>query len=272
MIKQWYQEMMPPILQKQIRNIFLKKKGYFSGPYTTWSHALRETKGYQDEQILEKVKAATLQVRNNNHLFMRDGVIFREPQYSFAMLAALLKIAIENKGKLSVLDFGGALGTSYYQFKRFCDVNIDLQWNVVEQPSYTECGNKLFKNDELSFYSHLQDIPKTIDVILMSASLQYIEAPYSLLDNLSKLDIPYMIIDRLLLSKCEQNDKILVEHVCESIYQSSYPCWLLSYFILNPYLNKYYSPICEFTALEGKFLNNGFEIDSCGFFLRRNDT
>ena len=71
------------------------------------------------QDILDKVLAATLKVKQGQAVFERDSVLFDEIEYSWPLLAGLMWAAASNGGKLNVLDFGGALGSSYYQNRKF---------------------------------------------------------------------------------------------------------------------------------------------------------
>lgn len=268
-LKQFFQAVTPPFIQTQMKNIFLKKKGYFSGPYSSWAQAQLFASGYDDKMVLETVKQSTMQAKNNRGLFVRDGVVFAQPQYSYPLLAGMLKVAIEKESKFSILDFGGGLGTSYYAFRNFCPPNIAIDWYIVEQRGFVECGNALFKDNELSFYTHVKDIPIQPDIVLVSGALQYVEQPYQLLECLFSVGADYFILDRTWVSYLEVDDRILVEHVPQHIYKSSYPSWLFNHTKLLNTLSKNYESIFEFEAIEGKFLSNGFEIASKGAFMKR---
>jgi len=270
MIKRVYKAVTPPIIQSQLKRFLQKGKGGFSGPYADWEMALNCSSGYQDPDILEKIQQATLQVRNDNRLFIRDGLLFNEPQYSYPVLAALLKIALENNGRLRVLDVGGALGSSYYAFKRFCPQHLKLSWDIVEQKTFVECGNATFANTELAFYQDSSELPQSPDVVLLSATLQYLETPYVFLSNLLQLQPSYLLLDRVSFNAGTSiNDQLVVEHVPQHIYKSSYPCWLFNYQKMMNFLEQYFNIEFECEALEGSFTVNGFAIASKGFFLRR---
>ena len=267
--KKVIKSLIPPLIQTGVKNLFSKSSGSFSGPYKTWAQAQAHSSGYQDVAILEKIKQSTLTVQSNSSYAIRDGILFCEPQYSFPVLAALLKITLTNNNSLSVLDFGGALGSSYYSFKQFYTDKLDLKWSIIEQQAYVECGNQLFKNNELHFYSDISKVPQHVDVIFLSATLQYLDKPYEWLNIFLNHNAPYLLLDRVLFSDESNQDHILVEHVAKEIYASSYPFWLFHYQSFKQLLLQKYDILCEFDALEGKYQQNGFDITSKGFFLRR---
>jgi len=266
MLKKVYQEITPPLIQSWVKNIVHKKRGHFSGPYAKWHDGLQVAAGYDDMAILERVKQATLQVKNNRNLYVRDGVVFSTAQYPFPLFSALLKIAFENHGKLNIIDFGGGLGSSFYAFNHFCP-EIQLQWQIIEQRNFVACGQQYFVEKGLSFYQYLHEISTSVDVILLSGCLQYLEDPYATLDKIQAIQSKYVILDRTWFDKSAQTDKIVIEHVPEHIYSGSYPCWVFSLAKMQAYFKKHYQILFEFDALEGQMVSNGLHISSKGFFL-----
>ena len=83
--------------------------------------------------------------------------MFDEIQYSWPVLAGLLEAALMNEGRLNVLDFGGALGSSYYQNLKFLEEVKQITWNIIEQEKFVECGKKEFETEELRFFYNIED-------------------------------------------------------------------------------------------------------------------
>src|SRR5712691_3342391 len=112
----------PPLLMKGYR--FLRDRNGnnvygLSGDYAAWEDAVHASTGYDSEVILEKTRTALLQVKNGQAVYERDSVVFDEVQYAWPLLAGLLWIATRSGGKLDVLDFGGSLGSTYFQNRAF---------------------------------------------------------------------------------------------------------------------------------------------------------
>ena len=120
-MKSTLKSVIPPILISCYRKIFPKKEkiGMWSGNYTSWQEAKANCTGYDAANILEKCKNALLKVKNGEAAYERDSVLFNQIQYSWGLLAGLQKAALENNGNLCVLDFGGSLGSTYFQNKAF---------------------------------------------------------------------------------------------------------------------------------------------------------
>ena len=231
------------------RKIFASKYGW-SGDYKSWDKAKQTSTGYDASLILEKVKTSTLKVKKGDAVFERDSVLFDTIEYSWPLLASLMWIAARNKGKLSVIDFGGSLGSSYFQNRYFLSTLEHVQWSVIEQKSFVECGRQYFEDAELKFFYNIEaciearGIP---DVLLVSCALPYLEQPLKMLSDFLHTGIPYFIIDNTPFNY-QDHDRISVQRVDPVIYEASYPCWFLNYnkvkaIVLSNYtiINEYFN-------------------------------
>jgi len=266
--KHLIKELIPPFVLGYCQ--FIRKSGInFKGKYNLWNEAVKHATGYDTELILEKVKNASLQVKNGEAAYERDSVLFDKTEYSFPVLAALLRVAVANQGKLNVLDFGGSLGSSYYQCKSFLSGLDNLQWSIVEQPHFVDCGKELFTDETLKFYETIDECltEQKPNVVLLSSVLQYIEKPYDLIKEISNTNIDYLLIDR---TPCANSKEILtIQTVPPNIYQVSYPSWIFNEQQLNHTLEQSYSLLCEFDSLDGCIESNNIKANYKGFFLKK---
>jgi putative methyltransferase (TIGR04325 family) len=209
--------------------------------YKTWEEAENISTGYNTIEIIQKVQESALKVKNGKATYERDSFIFDEIQYSWPLLAGLMFAAAIHRGELKVLDFGGSLGTTYFQNKKFLDKLQVVSWNIVEQKRFVDFGKNNFEDKKLKFYYDIESCIKQEcpNVLLLSSVLQYIEKPYELLDELLKNNFETILIDRTSFSKTIQ--KIKLQVVNPKIYRASYPCWFFdeleftNYFIQNGY-------------------------------------
>jgi putative methyltransferase (TIGR04325 family) len=173
-MKKVLKQLLPPLIVNAMR--YNDKYGWF-GTYEKWEDAKRTCTGYDRENILEKCLTALLQVKNGKTIYERDSVLFSEIHYSWPLVAGLMACAAENEGNLNVLDFGGSLGSSYFQNIRFLKSCRKCTWNIVEQPHFVACGKKHFENDSLKFYESLEACMKEQrpNIILLSSVLNYLE-------------------------------------------------------------------------------------------------
>ena len=216
---------------------------WFEGDFRTWEEAASRCSGYADGAILDKVLGATRKVILGEAAFERDSVAFDRTEYSWPLLAGLMWAAARTRGRLSVLDLGGALGSSYFQNRKFLQAIPEVRWHVVEQPHYAEAGRINVHEEHLFFYetieaSALEDRP---NVIVLSSVLQYLPDPHSLLRDLLRVEAETIILDRTSYSTESNKDVIKIQHVPRSIYLASYPCRffveddLLEFFKANGY-------------------------------------
>lgn len=245
----------------------------FAGAYATWAAAAQDATGYNAPIILERTRAAMLKVKSGEAIFERDSVIFDQPEWPWPVLACLLKIAIGNGGRLSVLDFGGALGSTYFTCRRFFQSDVEMRWSVIEQPSYVACGRREFQDEQVRFYGTIDEClaHEQPQVLLISGTLQFLEDPWGLLAMLASKPIGYLLIDRTTVFRDSTPDRLTVQTVPESIYPASYPCWMLSYPRLKQILAQAYEVVAEFPAHEGATMP--FDDGTCGvyagLFLKR---
>ena len=226
MAKDW----LPPVLARQLRRLSRLGGGItFEGPFATWDEAAKHSSGYDGVQILEKVLAATLKVKHGEAVFERDSVLFDEIKYAWPVTAGLLWTAAREGGRLSVLDFGGSLGSSYFQNRKFMEGLPSVRWSVVEQAHFVEAGRKHIQDERLAFYPTIAECvaAEKPNVVLLSSVLQYLEDPYAVLDELLRSGAEIILVDRTSFHDGE-NDFIAVQKVGEAIYPASYPLWIFS--------------------------------------------
>lgn len=223
------------------------KKYGWKGDYKSWMDAKNSSDNYENAEILEKVKHALLKVKQGEAIFERDSVLFSEIHYSWPLLSALLWIANLKKGVLHVADFGGSLGSSYFQNRKFlCGISV-LHWNIIEQKNFVDCGRASFQDDTLRFYYNPEQLVAEWgipDLLVFSCVLPYLEKPYEVLENLKIYKIPFVIIDDTYFNY-ESRDRICVQRVPPKIYNASYPCWMLNYEGIKSVMTKDYELISE---------------------------
>ncbi|MBL7921779.1 MAG: methyltransferase, TIGR04325 family [Bacteroidia bacterium] len=223
---------LPYRLKQAVKKIVRKQpeqeiSGWF-GNYKNWQEVEKECLGYDSTAIFEKVKQATLKVKKGEAAFERDSVTFDKIEFDEKLLTLFKTILKENNNKLSILDFGGALGSVYYQYRQLLDKNASINWNVVEQGHFVDYGKKELQDNELYFYYRSQEVLNKTkpNVLLLSSVLSYLEEPYTILNSLMELSIRYIVIDRNLFLQDEE--RLTKQIVPKNIYEASYPCRILS--------------------------------------------
>jgi putative methyltransferase (TIGR04325 family) len=195
----------------------------FSGEFATWEAAAARAEGYDAREISDRTVAATRRVVSGEAVYERDSVTFDHIEYSWPLLACLLQVGLE-RGSLRVADFGGSLGSSWRQNRRFLQkLPIPLTWHVIEQEHFVTLGNEEFADDALRFYNTIAEAAQDgVDVVLFSSSLCYVRDPEQYLREAAAASAQFIIVDRLPTIP-GAHDRITVQHVYEPIYRASYP-------------------------------------------------
>ena len=201
---------------------------WFRGDYGSWDAARANSVGYDDPLILRRIVEASRAVVRGDASFERDGVAFSTPFLNRPLLRALRLASSGSKQAIRVLDFGGGLGSAFWQhLDEITELGVD-SWMVVEQPAVASAGRAEFQTGVLRFSTDLKEasgdwVP---DLILASSSLQYVQDPRATIRSLVGLGARYFFVDRLPLL-LESEDRLTVEHVPPEIGSATYPAWFL---------------------------------------------
>jgi putative methyltransferase (TIGR04325 family) len=237
----------------------------WTGDYASWAAAALHSRGYGDASILDRVIAATRLVRDGAAAYERDGVAFAQPAVSPGLLAGL-QAAVPAGGRLSVLDFGGALGSAYWQHRAWLDTLAEVRWSVVEQTHFVQVGRTEFTDNRLRFYGSIEECMahEQPAVLLLSGVLPYLPEPHALLALASRLNFDYVLIDRTGIVD-RPSDRLTVQQVPRSLYRASYPCWFFNRAQLLAHFMPRYELLHEYIADDGLDAGVVFK----GFQLRR---
>lgn len=246
--KKIVKSIIPPCMTEGFRK--LKSKPEYLGNYKSFGEAQKYSTGYDDPQIFEQIKEARLKVLRGEVFYERDGVTFDAPQYFWPLLTCLLSIASNNEGNLKILDFGGSLGTTYFQNMLFIKNIPKLRWIVVEQKQFVEYGKQNLQEERLRFYDTVEEAleKEKPDVALFSSSLQYLEKPYNVLDTLQKAGLKFFIFDRTTFIQGEEN-RIVIQRPERTFKKSTFPAWLFGKKSFNAYFENDYKLITEFPSI-----------------------
>lgn len=209
--------------------ILLKKEKelYYFGKYAAWEAAEKESEkygaAYSSDNILERVAEATQKVRSGEGVYEQDGIVFYEENNNYELIAALL-LVYSNQKSLKVLDFGGALGSTYFRYRKLLEP-CACEWSIIEQKHYVEYGKHHIP--EINFLYDISECDKGADVILLSSVLGYLDDTYAQFKRLLEQKVEYVIIDELAFSP-DDAETVMLQHVPARIYSAVYPVRLLS--------------------------------------------
>jgi len=232
----------------------------WSGNYNSWELARKASTGYDRDIILNKVKDSLLKVKNGQAVYERDSVIFKEIEYSWPLLAALMWIAAQSEGELNVIDYGGSLGSTYFQNEKFLRHLPKVRWNIVEQKNFVDVGKESFENDVVRFFYDVESVleESSPDAILFSSVIQYIERPYELLEKIKKLGLRFILFDRTPFT-LNGTDRLTVQKVSPKIYPADYPCWFFDRRRFYSFFDDKYIVVAGFKSLDRANVPSTFE-------------
>lgn len=198
----------------------------FQGDYPGWAAACAVAEGYDDPEKSTRIIAAAREVRAGRAGWDRDGVLFHEPQWHEPLVAALRRVAQAGGGVLEVVDFGGGLGSTWWQH-RTALADFRVSWRVVERARLVDAGRREFSDAVLTFHPTLAaaQAASPAQVILLSSVLPYLEDPHALLREVAAWGAPHVIVDRTPFVTGGR-DRLAVQSAPPDLGGGRYPCWL----------------------------------------------
>lgn len=242
---------------------------YYRGEFADWQSARQASGGYEEGPLVARLTEAAVAVKNGNAAWEQDGVTWNHIPPDMPLFAAMIRVALDGGGRLSVLDFGGGLGSSYVQCQAFLPPAVVRSWAVVEQPELVEIGQREITRDALRFHCSIDEAlaSEIPDVALLSSVLQYLEDPWMILDRILQAGIPYLVIDR---HPCSiTRELITVQVVPPSLYAASYPSWLFDCSRMLERLGEHYELLASWEGKDPSIRGWGMGADFRGYFFKR---
>lgn len=248
----------PGSLRRWVRTTFGWR--WLRGNFSSWSVASAAADRGPPGRGVERVVAATRAVRSGRAAWDRDGVTFAQPAIHAPLVAALRRAAASEGGSLTLIDFGGALGSTWWQHREELR-GVAVDWRVVELPALVAAG-KEWEGAGLRFYETLDaaDADGRAKVILFSSVLQYLEDPWALLGQVAERRMRHVIMDRTAFVTSGP-DQLTVQHTPPEYGGGRMPCWLFARERLEGALGGAYERVSEwpvpFDVLDGRATYRG---------------
>ncbi len=225
-VRRAVERLVPAALLAPVRARFFRVR--WEGDYANWAGAQAACAGYAAPAILARVTAAARAVRDGEAAYERDGVAFQGPPPWWPGIAVLREVAGARSGAVTVLDFGGSLGSLYQPVRGAVGDGVRLRWRVVEQPEFVAVGRREFQRGELEFYSSIREAGAAgmPDVVLLASVLSYLPNPAAVLAELLALGANWVLVERTGFTTTG-GPRLTVQRVPRSIYPASYPCWFM---------------------------------------------
>ncbi len=200
------------------------RENYNAGDFGSWAEASSAAgQGWAASDILEKVRASALKAKRGEIAFERDSIAFQRRELHWPLLTCICMAALHSRaGQFHLLDFGGSLGSTYFQHRPELSEIPRLQWSIVEQPHFVDCGQREFQDDVLQFFDTIGNAAQRapIDLAMFSGSLQCIPDPFRALENAADTGAPYLLLDRIPITDGDR-DLITIKHVVHPAFYSA---------------------------------------------------
>lgn len=222
---------------------------FWSGDYKTWEEAASECVGYSENSIIDQTFNATHDVVMGRGAFCRDGVVFRNSEYNWPLIAIVQRLHIALGRRIRVLDFGGAFGDIYLQNRKFLESLVEY-WQVVEQEAMLRKAKELPPIDWLRFANLDDQSIQDVDLIVLSSVLQYLPDYRPIVDRLVAIRPSGIFLDRTgFVESPRETERITKQTVRPPIYEATYPC---RFFVKEKLESLFlpYCPLAEWNALD----------------------
>ena len=222
-----------------------------------WKAASQTIRGYEDEEIISSVVQSTRAVRSGQAAFERDGVLFESVQYVWPVLSGLLWAKARCADSLRVLDFGGALGSHFWQYRQFLDDLPDTQWAVVEQHGMVTAGNREFSAPGLTFHESVAEASRAMspNIVLASGSLCYVSEPDAILDSFAKSGAEVLVLDRVPVHG-GQDTVLAKQQLGRGKTTKGYLAWIMSQRQLLERISTEWNIVTTFPSLDRDWKTN----------------
>jgi len=197
------------------------------GNFSSWEEAVNNSTGYDSEKIISRVFKSTLEVVSGRAKYEQDSILFYEEEFDTDLINLVSMVSKKNK-KVTVLDYGGALGSTYFKNKKFLSKIKGLNWCVVEQEKFVELGKANFADKTLQFYPSLDSFfeKKSPNIVLFSSVLQYLEKPFEVINEVISKKPLFILVIRTPFT--QNQSRICIQKVNPDIYPASYPCHIFN--------------------------------------------
>ncbi len=229
--KLFLKNLTPPLLWNLAKKMSVGKdfsQLQWLGNYASFEEACAKSSGYDEKNIVPHIVTAARMVRDGEALWERDSVCFHHEEYNMHLLAALFQVAASQNGHLHVLDFGGALGSTYMQHRKILSTIPQISWHIVEQDHLVALGKAEFSTSILHFHNTMEEAfaHSPINCVILSSVLQYLPNPHELLIKIHDYKAQSIYVGRTPVH--DEEDKITIQYTPKEIYAASYPCWFFN--------------------------------------------
>ena len=153
----------------------------WEGVYDSFSQAPRTNNGFHGQTYLERARASL----EKDLAELRGGFVPESAIVHHYLLPGVVAALARPEKTLSILDFGGGMGSNFLTLRAVLGPNQHVRYMVVELENVCEAARGLLADfDEISFETALPDAG-SFDLVHSGSALQYIEDWRGLLTRLA---------------------------------------------------------------------------------------
>lgn len=246
-----FKDFIPPILIRFVKRFIGLEN---TKEYENYSQAMKVCALYQydDSEFCNMMADKAIAYMNE----VKEKPFSLHPTNSFLLAAINLYLNLYSKKSLTVLDFGGACGSHFFEIKRFLPNDFSLKWFVVETDQMVKSAvNKGLHNDELNFVNSMEDIKIKIDFIHSSGALQCVPNPYEIINKLISINASWMLFNRMMFNESNRDILTILKSYLSTNGPGKLPKGYKDKFVTYPHTTM------SFHKFNQTMINNGYELD-----------
>lgn len=208
----------------------------WSGDYPDWASALADCSPPDPRPMCEAYARAHRDLAAGAGHHERDGLLFAEPRPEWPLLTAIASLAHASRRPLTVLDFGGGFGAGFFQNRAWLHRFGPIHWAVVEIPEVARAARAVIDDPNVQFFESIREATATCgppDVVVAAGVLPFAPDPARLLDELSAIQAPWTLIERIAVLRGVSRHRLTRQAVPEIIYRMESPFWFFAHEILS---------------------------------------
>jgi len=175
--------------------IFVKQE---SAPFWIWQGVYDSFEKVPDVQTVFGPQLID-QMAQNTEWILKEIDAGKTPFCGHEALGVLASTLLLKQNEISIVDFGGGLGTGFLQLLCSLPKNTKIRYSIIDEEKMCEKGRSLFCGwSNLEFFNELtENHINNTDIIYINSVLQYIENYTSVLQKLVALKADFILFDRL---------------------------------------------------------------------------
>ena len=192
-IRTLFRSFCPPVLYKIIKaKVYSDSRHVFEGMYDSEDSLKEDVLLYENQAAIDRHAI----VAKEKIALMRDQITLPKADsisHIHNLFPLLVSVVAHKNGNVSVIDIGGKFGVSYLRCRSLM-CNLHITYHIVDTPPVIKIGQDFYRNDKhIQFHKTVPQLDH-VDIVYVSATLQYFSDCESLLAQLVALRPKYIFL------------------------------------------------------------------------------